>query len=213
MKRTKEFGLPAVVPPPVDLGAVMDRVQSVIERIQHHDSVERFCGLGAQVVFGVAAFADDHTVLLDSKRISARSWIVATGSSPSVPPVEGLAAVPYWTNETVFSQRTLPARLIVLGGGPIGLELSQAFARLGAKVTVVEFMDQILGPEDADIAAMVEDRLVAEGLEILKSTQAVKVEYANGVFHLTVAAQAGKGPKKCFNRRCALGCRRTQTEY
>lgn len=195
MKRTKEFGLPAIQASPVDLGAVMDRVQSVVERIQHHDSVKRFCGLGAQVLFGDAAFADEHTVVFDGKRISAKSWMIATGSGPAAPPVEGLAAVPYWTNETVFSQRTLPTRLIVLGGGPIGLELSQAFARLGSKVTVVEFMDQILGPEDADMAAMVEDRLVAEGLEIMKSTQAIKVEYANGVFHLTVAAQAGKGPK------------------
>jgi pyruvate/2-oxoglutarate dehydrogenase complex dihydrolipoamide dehydrogenase (E3) component len=195
MKRTKEFGLPAVPAPPVDLGAVMDRVHAVIDRIQHHDSVERFCGLGAKVVFGNAAFSDDHNVVLDGKEISAKSWIIATGSGPAAPPVEGLAAVPYWTNETVFSQRILPARLIVLGGGPIGLELSQAFARLGSKVTVVEFMDQILGPEDADMAEIVEERLVAEGIEILKSTQAVRVEHINTVFHLTVAAQAGKGPK------------------
>ena len=80
------------------------------------------------------------------------NWIIATGSRPALPPVEGLADVPYWTNETVFSQKKLPKNLIVLGGGPIGLEIAQAFQRLGSRVTIIEFMDQILGPEDPDIA-------------------------------------------------------------
>jgi len=161
--RSNAFGLPALTLPPVDLGAVMDHVREVIEKIQHHDSPERFCGLGAEVRFGSPAFADDHVVELDGKRISAKNWIIATGSSPVVPPIEGLAFVPYWTNETVFSQRTLPRRLIVLGGGPIGLEVAQAFARLGSKVTIVEFMDQILGSEDADMAEMLKARFEAEG--------------------------------------------------
>ncbi len=193
LKRSKEFGLPEVQLPPVDLGAVMDRVKSVIENIQHHDSVERFCGLGAQVVFGNPSFLDDHTVTLDGKNITARSWIIATGSSPALPPVEGLATVPYWTNETIFNQRKLPASLIVLGGGPIGLELAQALGRLGSKITIVEFMDQILGPEDADLAALLEKRLKEEGMTILKGTQALKVGYIDSNFHLTVASKADKG--------------------
>jgi pyruvate/2-oxoglutarate dehydrogenase complex dihydrolipoamide dehydrogenase (E3) component len=193
LKRSKEFGLPEIQPPPVDLGAVMDRVKMVIENIQHHDSVERFCGLGAQVVFGNAFFLDAHTVNLDGKNITAKSWIIATGSSPALPPVEGLATVPYWTNETIFNQRKLPTSLIVLGGGPIGLELAQALGRLGSKTTIVEFMDQILGPEDADLAAILEARLEEEGVTILKGTQALKAEYIDSTFHLTAASKADKG--------------------
>ncbi len=194
LKRSKEFGLPGVQLPPVDLGAVMDRVKSVIENIQQHDSVERFCGLGAKVVFGNPYFLDDHTIILDGKNITAKSWIIATGSSPALPPVEGLATVPYWTNETILNQRKLPARLIVLGGGPIGLELSQTFARLGSRVTIVEFMDQILGPEDADLAAILETRLQDEGIKIYKSTKALRVQYIDSTIQLTAAADSGKGP-------------------
>ncbi|MGZ8441736.1 MAG: FAD-dependent oxidoreductase, partial [Candidatus Deferrimicrobiaceae bacterium] len=138
-RRAKEFGLPEVALPPVSLAAVMARVRSVIDTIQEHDSPERFCKLGAEVRFGSPRFVDDHKVDLDGAHLTARAWIVATGSSPSLPSVEGIADVPYWTNETIFSQRHLPGRLLVLGGGPIGVEMAQAFQRLGSKVTVIEF--------------------------------------------------------------------------
>jgi pyruvate/2-oxoglutarate dehydrogenase complex dihydrolipoamide dehydrogenase (E3) component len=192
-KRAKEFGLPGLKLPPVNLGDVMDRVHSVIETIQHHDSTERFCGLGAEVRFGSPVFADDHVVDIDGDRISAGKWIIATGSSPAPPPVDGIDDVPYWTNETVFSQRDLPSRLIVLGGGPIGLEMSQAFARLGSKVTVVEFMDQILGPEDADLAEILKSRMELEGVEFHVKTRAVKAEADGSVVRLTVAPANGSG--------------------
>jgi pyruvate/2-oxoglutarate dehydrogenase complex dihydrolipoamide dehydrogenase (E3) component len=189
-RRSKEFGLPGLALPAVSLGRVMDHVQAVIEKIQHHDSPERFCSLGVEVRFGKPAFADDHVVDLDGKRISAKNWIIATGSSPIVPPIEGLAAVPFWTNETVFSQRNLPAHLIVLGGGPIGLEIAQAFVRLGSKVTIVEFMDQILGPEDADVAAMLQTRFVSEGVKIYTQTKAVRVAAKGSTILLTIAPVA-----------------------
>jgi pyruvate/2-oxoglutarate dehydrogenase complex dihydrolipoamide dehydrogenase (E3) component len=188
--RSKAFGLPALNLPPVDLGAVMDRVREVIEKIQHHDSPERFCGLGAEIRFGRPAFTDNHVVALDGKNIAAKNWIIATGSAPVVPPIEGLASVPYWTNETVFSQRTLPGRLIVLGGGPIGLEIAQAFARLGSKVTIVEFMDQILGPEDADMAEILKARFEAEGVKIHTRTKALKANSKGAAILLTVAPVA-----------------------
>ncbi len=193
-KRSKEFGLPELLLPPVDLGAVMDRVYAVIEKIQQHDSAERFCSLGALVRFGSPAFVDDHVINLDGERISAKSWIIATGSSPALPPVEGLSSVAFWTNETVFSQRKLPRCLIVLGGGPIGLELAQSFARLGAKVIVVEFMGQILGPEDADLADILKERLVAEGVEIHTDTKAIRAESNGGMIALTVGPSKGEGP-------------------
>lgn len=195
-RRSHEFGLPALSMPPVDLASVMNRVKEVIARIQHHDSVERFCGLGAEVRFGRPVFADDHVVTLDGNRIAAKNWIIATGSGPVVPPVEGLASVPFWTNETVFSQETLPSRLIVLGGGPIGLEIAQAFGRLGSQVIIVEFMDQILGPEDADMAAVLMTRLEREGLEIHTRTKAVRAESRGSKILLTTAPANSAGEEK-----------------
>jgi len=192
-RRSAKFGLPTLTLPPVDLGAVMDRVQSVIDTIQHHDSPERFCGLGAEIRFGNPVFADDHVVEVYGKRISAKNWFIATGSSPVTPSLEGLAQVPFWTNETVFSQRTLPSRLIVLGGGPIGLEISQAFARLGSKVVIIEFMDQILGPEDADMADILRVRLEAEGVIIHTGSKALKVELKGTTILLTVAPATRAG--------------------
>ncbi len=194
--RLKEFGLPGVTRPTVDLSAVMDRVRGVIDRIQRHDSPERFCGLGAEVRFGRPAFIDSHRVALDGRPVSAKAWIIATGSSPALPPVEGLADLPVWTNETVFSQRTLPERLLVLGGGPIGLELAQAFARLGSRVTVVEFLDQILGPEDGDIAAILRERLEAEGIVFLTGTRALQAGRTGEAFTLTVAPAKGPGEER-----------------
>src|SRR5512136_85004 len=186
-RRSQEFGLPALSMPAVDLASVMNRVKEVIARIQRHDSVERFCGLGAEVRFGLPVFVDDHVVILDGRRIAAKNWIIATGSGPVVPPIEGLAGVPLWTNETVFSQQSLPSRLIVLGGGPIGLEIAQAFARLGSQVIIIEFMNQILGPEDVDMADVLRARLEAEGLEIHTGTKAVRVQSHGSKILLTAA--------------------------
>jgi pyruvate/2-oxoglutarate dehydrogenase complex dihydrolipoamide dehydrogenase (E3) component len=193
MRKAKDFGLPEMQMPQVDLGAVMDRVKSVIEQIQHHDSPERFCSLGSEVCFGRPFFIDDHTVTLNQRNISARHWIIATGSAPVIPPIEGLADAPFWTNETVFSQRNLPSRLIVLGGGPIGLEIAQAFGRLGSNVTVVEFMNQILGPEDDDIAQILRVRLEAEGMRIHTNTKAIHTATSGSTIRLTVSGDGGKG--------------------
>ena len=202
--RAREFGLPELALPRVDLGAVMDRVRGVIEKIQEHDSAERFCRLGAEVRFGTPRFLDEHVVEVKDARLSARNWVVATGSSPAAPAVEGLERVPYWTNETVFSQRELPSRLIVLGGGPIGLELAQAFQRLGSRVTVVEFLDQILGPEDGDVAEILLDRLTAEGMEILASTKAVHAEQHGSAVRLTVAPTAGDAAARVLEAEALL---------
>lgn len=204
MKRAKQFGLPEINLPAVDLARVMSRVHEVIEQIQKQDSPERFCSLGAQVLFGNPSFIDDHLISIERQKISAKNWIIATGSSPSVPPVEGLTDIPYWTNETVFGQTNLPDRLIVLGGGPLGLEMAQAFARLGSKVTIVEFTGQILGPEDTDIADIIAERLKEEGCTILTDTKALSVKYVDSKIRLIAGPSIGNGKQSVIEGAALL---------
>lgn len=191
-RRAREFGLPEVDLSPVSLSAVMDRVRAVIDTIQEHDSPERFCKLGVKVRFGEPRFVDDRTVSVDGRRLTARSWIIATGSGPALPPVEGLADVPYWTNESVFSQTELPRRLLVLGGGPIGVEMAQAFQRLGSNVTIIEYADQLLGAEDPDIAAILRSRLEAEGVVVLTGTKAIRASSVGSIIRLQVGPSRGE---------------------
>jgi pyruvate/2-oxoglutarate dehydrogenase complex dihydrolipoamide dehydrogenase (E3) component len=164
MARAGAYGLPAVDLPPVDFAAVRARIQAVITDIRGQDSIERFCGLGAEVRFGAARFVDDHVAEVDGKRVSAAKWVIATGSRAQIPPVPGLAETPHLTNREIFSLERLPERLIVLGGGPIAVELAQAFRRLGSQVDVVQRGGRILSRDDADMAAEVQRRLEAEGV-------------------------------------------------
>jgi len=165
MKNAKEYGLPGITPPPVDYSEIRKRIQSVICIIQKHDSEERFCNLGAQVEFGNATFIDEHTISLNDKKYNAKNWVIATGSSPAIPPIEGLDKTHYITNKEIFSLDKLPKSMIILGGGPIGIEFAQAFTRLGTKVSVVEQLNQILSADDKDLTDMVLDILKAEGVE------------------------------------------------
>ncbi len=177
-----------------DLGAVMDRVRSVIERIQVHDDPERFRGYGVDVRFGTARFLDPHTVEVDGERISGRRFVIATGSRPAVPPVPGLDRVDYLTNETVFGLRSLPPRLAVMGGGPIGLELAQAFARLGSRVTVVEMADRLLGREDPELTGELAAALREEGLELHTGTRVERVSAGDGTITLHSSGPDGALP-------------------
>lgn len=164
LRNAARFGLPAIVAPRPDFREIAERIRAVIGEIQKHDSEERFCGLGAKIRFGQARFVDEHTISLGSERLSARSWTIATGSSAAIPPVEGLRETPYLTNREVFSLDKLPASLAIIGGGPIGIELAQAFARLGSKVTVVEFLPRILSADDPDMTGTLREVLEAEGV-------------------------------------------------
>ncbi|MFN3859827.1 MAG: dihydrolipoyl dehydrogenase family protein [Caulobacter sp.] len=159
----------------VDFAAVMARVHAVIEEIAPIDSQERFEGLGVRVVREEARFADRRTVESASVRVRARKFVIASGSRAAVPPIPGLDAVPYLTNESLFELTALPAHLIVLGGGPIGVELGQAFRRLGARVTIIEAA-ALLGRDEPEAAAVVAAQLVADGVEILAGHKAVRVE-------------------------------------
>ncbi len=164
MKNAGRYGLPDMELPPVDYRDVAKRIQSVIDTIQQHDSEERFCQLGAQVEFGQPTFRDTHSVLLNGQTYSAKAWVIASGSSPVIPPIPGLDHTPNITNKDIFSLDRLPASMIVLGAGPIGIEMAQAFARLGTKVSVVDRSDQILGKEDKPMADEVMAVLASEGV-------------------------------------------------
>lgn len=165
MKNAKAFGLPDVKVPAVDYREIAKRIQSVIRTIQKHDSEERFCSLGAKVEFGSPKFSDEHTIRLNGKTYSAKNWVISTGSSPAIPPIEGLDKTPYITNKEIFSLDHLPKSMIILGGGPIGIEMGQAFCRLGTKVFIINREDQILVKEDKDMADEVMNVMRSEGVE------------------------------------------------
>ena len=159
-----------------DFGRVMERVQQVVRRIEPHDSVERYTQLGVEVVEGEARLVSPWEVEVNGRRLTARSIVLATGARPLVPPLPGLDQVEYLTSDTLWSLRELPRRLVVLGGGPIGAELAQCFARFGSEVTVVEMAQRLLPREDEDAAAAVESRFRAEGLRLATAHRALRVE-------------------------------------
>ena len=172
------FGI-APVEPTVDFGKVMDHVAGVIAAIAPNDSVERFEALGVRVLQDEARFVGRNELLAGSHRIRSKRIVLATGSRPALPPVPGLAEVPHFTNETIFANRTLPSHLVVLGGGPIGVEMAQAFRRLGARVTVLEAAT-CLAKDDPELSAIVVARLRAEGIDIREGTRVASVERTAG---------------------------------
>jgi pyruvate/2-oxoglutarate dehydrogenase complex dihydrolipoamide dehydrogenase (E3) component len=164
IRNAEHFGLPRVESKTVDYRDIAKRIQSVIGKIQKHDSEERFCKLGVKVEFGEPLFTDEHSIQLNSRRFSAQSWVIATGSSPDVPGIAGIDNTPFITNREIFSLERLPSSMIVIGAGPVAIEMAQAFCRLGTKVSVVQRSDQILSKEDKDMADMVRDVMAAEGV-------------------------------------------------
>ncbi|WP_372616806.1 dihydrolipoyl dehydrogenase family protein [Falsiroseomonas sp.] len=186
--------------PAVDFTRVHAHVHGVIAAIAPHDSVERFEGLGVTVIRAAARFTGPREVEADGKRIRARRFVVATGSSAALPPVPGLAETPHLTNESVFDLTDLPEHLIVLGGGPIGIEMAQAFRRLGASVTVLE-RASILPKDEPEAVAILRAALLREGIALQEGAQVaatrragngVEVQFADGTTligtHLLVAA-------------------------
>ncbi len=152
----------------VDFARVMARVQRVIKEIEPHDSVARYTALGVECIAGEARILSPHLVEVDSQRITTRSIIVATGAQPAVPAIPGLHTVDYLTSDSVWQLRELPRRLLVVGGGPIGCELAQAFSRLGSEVTVLDMAAQLLPRSDPDISQYVQQQFAREniGLEL-----------------------------------------------
>lgn len=174
MRQGAPFGI-APVEPRIDMKAVKRHIDEVIAGIAPHDSVERFEGLGVRVIQARGRFTGPQEVEAGDKRVRARRFVVATGSRPAVPPVPGLEAVPFFTNETIFTSDVLPEHLIVLGGGPIGCELAQAYRRLGARVTILDIGPLL--PKDApELVAVVRRSLEADGVEILDRIEVLRVE-------------------------------------
>lgn len=167
------FGITPVMPQ-VDYAAAKDHVAQVIAGIEPHDSVERFESLGVKVISEYGSFISAREIQAGNTVIRARRFVIATGSSPFVPPIPGLDTVRYYTNEDLFELRVQPAHLIVIGGGPIGMEMAQAHARLGSKVTVLEGM-KALGKDDPELAAIALERLRAEGVEIVEGAMASRI--------------------------------------
>ncbi len=192
MKHSKDYGLPEVKLPPVDFSKVRGRIQGIIAGIQKHDSPEAFKKqYNIDTIFGTPKFIDPQTVVIDGEKISAKKFILATGSSPRIFPIDGLDKGKYFTNIDIFSLDKLPESMIVLGGGPIGVEMAQAFARLGTKVTVVEAMDCIMGREDKEVACFVHQILEQEGIQFEMNVKAKKVERFADTIKLTIEKKDG----------------------
>lgn len=164
-RRASEFGLKGWTVGPVDFPSVMSHVNGVIERLQEYDDPERFRAYGCEVVFGKPRFVAPDTIALGDRSIKARRFVVATGSAPFVPDISGLKEAGFLTNREAFELSRLPSRLAVLGAGPIGIELAQAFSRLGSEVTVIQQKDRILPREERQVSGLLQSLLSAEGIE------------------------------------------------
>jgi pyruvate/2-oxoglutarate dehydrogenase complex dihydrolipoamide dehydrogenase (E3) component len=198
-RRGAAMGL-ACSAPSIDFAAIADRVARVIADIAPNDSVERFKGLGVQILQTEAKFGDPQTVCAGNAEIRARRFVIATGSVPAIPAIRGLGDVPYLTNETVFALRASPGHLVVIGGGAVGIELAQAHRRLGAAVTVMD-VGPLLPRDDPELVTLLAEQLAAEGIVLRPHTaiaaverdgQGIAVTLANGErvagSHLLVAA-------------------------
>ena len=184
MARAKEFGI-ASAPAEFDFAAVMERVQSVIKAIAPHDSAARYTKLGVDVVLGSAKIVSPWEVDItrddgSTQRLTTRSIVIATGARPFVPPIPGIEEVGYLTSDNIWELRKLPKRLVVLGGGPIGCELTQAFARFGAQVTQVEMAPRLMIREDTEVSELVTQRFRAEGIAVLLDHRAKQFVIENG---------------------------------
>ncbi|HUQ24676.1 MAG TPA: FAD-dependent oxidoreductase [Burkholderiales bacterium] len=188
-----------------DFAEVMERVQRVVREIEPHDSVERYTGLGVECIQGEAKITSPWTVSVNGRTLTTRAIVIAAGARPLVPPIPGIEQIEVLTSDTVWSLRKLPARLLVLGGGPIGCELAQAFARLGSQVTQVEMLPRLLIREDPEVSEMVTRRFEKEGVNVLVGHKAKQVVIEAGR-KLLLCEHEGKGIGVEFDALlCAVG--------
>jgi pyruvate/2-oxoglutarate dehydrogenase complex dihydrolipoamide dehydrogenase (E3) component len=209
MRRARQFGLEAVHAT-LDFARVMERVRRVIQRVEPHDSVARYEALGVECLSGIATVRSPWAVEVqlasgDTRVLTTRSIIIAAGATPFIPPIPGLREVTPLTSETVWELRELPRRLLVLGGGPVGCELAQCFARFGAHVTLLEMGPRLLPREDPEVSAMVAEGISNEGIDVLLGHSGKCVQSVNGTRTL-VAEHEGRDVPITFDQLlCAVG--------
>jgi pyruvate/2-oxoglutarate dehydrogenase complex dihydrolipoamide dehydrogenase (E3) component/uncharacterized membrane protein YdjX (TVP38/TMEM64 family) len=201
IRRGREFGLKSTTVD-FDFAEVMERVQRVIKTIEPHDSIERYTQLGVECIQGEARITSPWTVEIDGKTtLSTRSIIIAAGARPFVPPIPGMQGIEVLTSDNVWELRSLPRRLVVLGGGPIGCELAQAFARFGAQVTQVEMLPRLLMREDPEVSAFIQKIFTQEGVQVLTQHKALRIDG-----NTLVCEHAGNEVRVEFDRLlCAVG--------
>lgn len=179
------------VRPGVEGADVLASVRDVRARIEPHDDPERFRAMGVDVVEGAARFVSPHEVEVDGRRLRARRFVIATGSRAAVPPIPGIEEAGYFTHAEAFDRDTIPASLAVVGGGPIGVELAQAYRRLGTEVTVVELLDRLMGREEPELAELLTSRLREEGIGIRTGRVVTRVDRAGDRRRVTIAPPGG----------------------
>ena len=185
----------------VDFAEVMERVQRVVRTVAPHDSAERYAGLGVEVIQGEAKITSPWTVAVDGRTLTTRAIVIAAGGRPIVPPLPGIEGIEVLTSDNVWELRELPQRLVVLGGGPIGCELAQAFARLGSRVTQVEMLERLMTKEDPDVSERVAARWKEEGIDLRLRHRALRIEG-----NTLVCEHEGREVRFEFDRLlCALG--------
>lgn len=209
MRRASDYGI-RCAPPQVDFAQVMERVRSVVRQVEPHDSVERYTALGVECLRGHARIATPWSVevVLDdgsAHTLTTRNIVIAAGARPFVPPIPGLVEANPLTSDTVWDLRALPPRLVVLGGGPIGCELAQCFARLGSRVTQVEMLPRLLAREDAEFAELVARSFAADGIEVLAGYKAKEVRQEAGGKVVVVEGAGVTRELACDAILCAVG--------
>jgi len=192
LKNLNKYGIRPGGKADFDTGGVMKHVRDVITKVSSHHPPEVFEKRGIKVLFGNAKFIDNRTLDLDGKKLTSKRFIICTGSHPMVPPIDGLKDIDYLTNENIFDLETLPKSLVVLGGGPIGIELSQAFARLGVQVSIVEMLEQILFREDQEAAAVLKETLIQDGIKIHEAKKAVRFSKEADSVAVTIEDKSAK---------------------
>ncbi|MEL6290250.1 MAG: FAD-dependent oxidoreductase [Pseudomonadota bacterium] len=190
MRSSAAFGI-APAEPDIDWGKVNAHVHEVIAAIEPNDSVERFTGLGVKVIQAGGHFIDKKTVMAGQTKVKARRFVIATGSGPLVPPIPGLDTVPYFTNETIFDNTEKLDRLIIVGGGPIGMEMAQAHQRLGVQVTVLEGA-RAMGKDDPELAKVVLESVRKDGVDIREGALVQSVGGSDGAIEVTIKTDAGE---------------------
>lgn len=186
VKRLREFGIAASSGIDFDVSRVMPHVRDIVRKVSQNHPPELFEERGIKVFFGAPNFLDNRTIRLDGRKITSKRFIICTGSHPLVPPIDGLKAVGYLTNEDVFDLEVLPKSLAVLGAGPIGVEISQAFARLGVEVFLVEALERILIREDEEAVNILFQMLKKDGIKIYTGKKAVNFSQQGGLIAVTI---------------------------